>query len=79
MTNDQFPSAGESFPGMIDPIITWRPCDFERISRFARSFFANRWSRLDDKSLLEKIFAHIAGFYGTLLDKSESARRFSKD
>jgi len=37
MTNDQFPSAGESFPGMIDPIIARRarPRDFEpRTSRF---------------------------------------------
>jgi len=39
MTNDQFPSAGESFPGMIDPIIARRPCDFEpRTSQFPRSF-----------------------------------------
>lgn len=44
MTNDQFPFAGESFPGMIDPIIARRarPRNFEqRTSRFPW-VFANR-------------------------------------
>lgn len=44
MTNDQFPSAGESFPGMIDPIIARRarPRNFkQRTSRFPW-VFANR-------------------------------------
>lgn len=47
MTNDQFPSAGESFPGMIDPIIARRarPRNFEaRTPRFP-GVFANRSSR----------------------------------
>lgn len=60
MTNDQFPSAGESFPGMIDPIIARRvrPRNFEpRTLRFPR-VFANRSSWLDDSYILKKMSAH---------------------
>lgn len=52
MTNDQFPSAGESFPGMIDPIIARRarPRNFERRTSPFPWVFANRSSQFDDDS-----------------------------
>lgn len=59
MTNDQFPSAGESFPGMIDPIIARRarPRNFEsRTSRFPRAFANRSLARIADGfiSVLDK-------------------------
>lgn len=81
MTNDQFPSAGESFPGMIDPIIARRsrPRDFEpRTSRFPLPPL--QIGRSSNPAPSWKKYPRISrGFYGALLDKLESARRFSKD
>jgi len=66
MTNDQFPSAGESFPGMIDPIIARRarPRNFEsRTSRFprvlAKSFVADESPR----TKRARARAHFVAFY----------------
>lgn len=56
MTNDQFPSAGESFPGMIDPIIARRvrPRNFEpRTSRIPSGLCKSLSSSLDDDSLVQ--------------------------
>lgn len=58
MTNDQFPSASESFPGMIDPIIARhaRSRNFEsHTSRFSFHGFSQNHSLqiLDDDSRLD--------------------------
>lgn len=75
MTNDQFPSAGESFPGMIDPIIARRarPRNFERRTSPFPRVFANRSSQFDDDSHdgLGKMSAHIKGFYGASSGESK--------
>lgn len=83
MTNDQFPSAGESFPGMIDPIIARRarPRDFEpRTSRFPLSSpqIVGRSSTTNPGRILEKcprISQDFTGFYSINRNQREDLVR----